>query len=358
MTAAVDLQVSPTEIAHRELADAYRHFNDHLFDGDLPMVLMTLQRTRAAQGMFMPHRFISKGAATVHEVAINPQIFAMSTIKEVLAVVVHEMVKVYTHQQGTAGRRGYHSSAWADKMESIGLMPSTTGAPGGKRTGERVAHYIIPGGPFEVAADALIADGYTITWLDRIAAHWYEAESAAEPSRHRVPLGSGLLGKVGLLVPGSDGGDDPELDDAGAPAPDDDRPARDQEAAETDAPPREALDWPLPADGDGSGHIFEERAPDAAASEDAPDQVILSTGSKRRGGEAPTTVELITTESKQSDAERRKRKEKARFVCPSCDQRAWAKPTANIKCGACDLAMTTSSANVGDPAGSPEAGES
>lgn len=342
MNAAVDLLDSPTEIAHRELADAYRHFNDHLFDGELPMVLMTLQRTRAAQGMFMPHRFISKGAATVHEVAINPQIFAMSTIKEVLAVVVHEMAKVYTHQQGTAGRRGYHSSAWADKMESIGLMPSTTGAPGGKRTGERVAHYIIPGGPFDVAADALIANGYTITWLDRIAAHWYEAESAAEPSRHRVPLGSGLLGKVGLLVPGSDDAEDPELDDGGAPASGENRSLAREANHEEEPVAREALDWPSrpdaadPSDGHG-----EDQAQETAPAQEDAEQVILSTGSKRRGGEVPTTVELITTEPKQSDAERRKRKEKARFVCPSCDQRAWAKPTANIKCGACDLTMTT-----------------
>jgi len=36
-------------------------------------------------------------------------------------------------------------------MESIGLMPSNTGRPGGKRTGQRVSHYIIKGGLFEAS---------------------------------------------------------------------------------------------------------------------------------------------------------------------------------------------------------------
>jgi hypothetical protein len=33
-------------------------------------------------------------------------------------------------------------------MEEIGLMPSSTGAPGGKKTGQKMSDYIIPGGVF------------------------------------------------------------------------------------------------------------------------------------------------------------------------------------------------------------------
>jgi hypothetical protein len=29
-------------------------------------------------------------------------------------------------------------------MESIGLVPSNTGLPGGKRTGQQMTHYIMP----------------------------------------------------------------------------------------------------------------------------------------------------------------------------------------------------------------------
>lgn len=42
---------------------------------------------------------------------------------------------------------------WADKMEGIGLMPSSTGKPGGSRTGEKMADYAIEGGLFMQATD-------------------------------------------------------------------------------------------------------------------------------------------------------------------------------------------------------------
>ena len=37
---------------------------------------------------------------------------------------------------------GYHNAEWASKMESVGLVPSTTGAPGGARVGQAVSHYV------------------------------------------------------------------------------------------------------------------------------------------------------------------------------------------------------------------------
>jgi len=38
---------------------------------------------------------------------------------------------------------------WARKMEGIGLMPSSTGKPGGKKSGGKVGDYVIAGGCFE-----------------------------------------------------------------------------------------------------------------------------------------------------------------------------------------------------------------
>jgi hypothetical protein len=43
-------------------------------------------------------------------------------------------------------------------MEELGLMPSSTAAPGGDRTGQRVSHYIIDGGAFARAFDAMPAE--------------------------------------------------------------------------------------------------------------------------------------------------------------------------------------------------------
>ncbi len=56
---------------------------------------------------------------------------------------------------------------WADKMEHIGLMPSSTGKPGGSRTGEKMADYAIEGGLFMQATDKLLAAGFQVSWIDR-----------------------------------------------------------------------------------------------------------------------------------------------------------------------------------------------
>ncbi len=52
-------------------------------------------------------------------------------------------------------------------MEAIGLMPSDTGKPGGKKTGEKMADYAIDGGPFMQATEALLKTDFRITWFDR-----------------------------------------------------------------------------------------------------------------------------------------------------------------------------------------------
>jgi len=57
-------------------------------------------------------------------------------------------------------------------MDAIGLPPSHTGQPGGKRTGQQMSHYIREGGPFDRACAALLARGFGITWADRaVASH-------------------------------------------------------------------------------------------------------------------------------------------------------------------------------------------
>jgi hypothetical protein len=49
-------------------------------------------------------------------------------------------------------------------MVAVGLMPSDTGAPGGKQTGQSVSHFIVHGGPFDQAADTLLATGFRLNW--------------------------------------------------------------------------------------------------------------------------------------------------------------------------------------------------
>ena len=52
-------------------------------------------------------------------------------------------------------------------MTAIGLEPSDTGRPGGKRIGDRMSHYIVAGGPFDVACKAFLSKDQGLTWGDR-----------------------------------------------------------------------------------------------------------------------------------------------------------------------------------------------
>jgi hypothetical protein len=97
----------------------------------------------------------------------------------------------------------FHNTQWADKMESIGLMPSSTGRPGGKRTGDCMADYAIQGGRFLQAVQQLIEKhDFAIAWYDRMPPSRPHAmppplatvDGVALPARAtQVPANNGLV---------------------------------------------------------------------------------------------------------------------------------------------------------------------
>lgn len=118
---------------------------------------------------------------------------------ETLQTIVHEMCHLWQAHFGSPGRGRYHNAQWADKMEAIGLMPSTTGRPGGARVGDHMADYMIPGGRFEHAVQHLVTGrGFSISWYDRQVAPTplYESTSAAEA----VALPASILTTPSLLI--------------------------------------------------------------------------------------------------------------------------------------------------------------
>lgn len=177
----------PTQDAYGELDQAYNHFNNELFGGQLPPCLITLQREKKTYGYFSAQRFINQDDKTfTDEIAINPAYFGVIPLIEVMQTIVHEMVHLWQHHFGKPGRRRYHNREWGDKMKAVGLMPSDTGQPGGKQTGERMADYPIDGGVFVQAFEKLVATSFRITWFD----HY--------PHRHVAPqaLQAALEGSV------------------------------------------------------------------------------------------------------------------------------------------------------------------
>ncbi|MEM7133415.1 MAG: SprT-like domain-containing protein [Chloroflexota bacterium] len=145
---------------------AYSWYNQTLFDSTLPNCLITLQRHRLAYGYYWPNRFQHRQQheQTTDEIALNPDAFVGHPDKEILCTLVHEMAHLWQQHFGKPGKRGYHNMEWASKMELIGLMPSDTGLPGGKRTGYAMSDYAIPGGPFEIVTEKLLATGFVVNW--------------------------------------------------------------------------------------------------------------------------------------------------------------------------------------------------
>jgi predicted SprT family Zn-dependent metalloprotease len=171
--------ITPTE--YRGFQKAYDFFNATLFDNSLPHVLVTLQRHARARGYFSPERFTGRvEPVAAHELALNPDTFTGRTDEEILSTLAHEMTHVWQQTCGTPPTRCYHDRQWAAKMKEIGLQPSTTGAPGGKETGQSVTHYIVPGGPYAVAYAQLQATGFQLHWQSAAADPQAKAKKASK----------------------------------------------------------------------------------------------------------------------------------------------------------------------------------
>jgi hypothetical protein len=102
---------------------------------------------------------------------MNPAYFHLGDT-ESFQTLVHEMTHLWRHLHGKRNRKGghgapgYHDAVWADRMEAIGLMPSDTGKPGGKRTGYHMGDYAIEGGLFDLARRELLISGHGVNWRD------------------------------------------------------------------------------------------------------------------------------------------------------------------------------------------------
>jgi hypothetical protein len=167
----------PTGDQFGAYGQAFDHFNRELFSAALPRCILNFSRHARCRGFFAAERWSREGRHT-HEISLNPDVLNRP-LKDSMGTLVHEMVHLWQQESGEPSRRGYHNAEWADKMESLGLMPSHTGEPGGKRIGQNVTHYIIAGGPFDRAFHAMPAE-YQLPWTSGSPA------AAAEPRRDKV----------------------------------------------------------------------------------------------------------------------------------------------------------------------------
>lgn len=181
----------PTLGTYCGLTEAFAFFNARLFSGRLPHCLITLQRRRRVYGYFANARFTARdGAQVTDEIALNPSHFAERSVEDTLSTLVHEMVHLEQEHFGTPPRSSYHNVEWARMMRAVGLIPSATGEPGGKEWGQRVSHFVEPGGRFARACAELLGlhrGMVAYVEADDAAARGAREKKAASKTRYTCP---------------------------------------------------------------------------------------------------------------------------------------------------------------------------
>ncbi len=158
---------TPTQETYDGLERAFNFFNDKLFENRLPSVIFTLRAGRKAHGYFWAEQFTHReDGDPTHEIAMNPATMSRELI-DVLGTLVHEMTHLEQQEYGKPGKNGNHNREWGGLMERIGLIPSNTGQPGGKKTGRQMTHYIDPMGDFLTHANELIDTGFDLPYFTR-----------------------------------------------------------------------------------------------------------------------------------------------------------------------------------------------
>lgn len=162
--AVVAAPSTPTAAQFAAFQALYDYFNAALFGGTLRPVLLNFSRHANSYGFFAPDRWDDGAASVTHEISLNPSHLKERDARAVVSTLVHEMAHCWQQEYGKPSRRGYHNEQWAAKMDEIGLVPSSTAAVGGARTGYRVSHYIDEGGAF-ARAFAAMPEGLLLPWL-------------------------------------------------------------------------------------------------------------------------------------------------------------------------------------------------
>ncbi len=159
---------------------AWTYFNEELFQGSLKPCILNFSRKNGSYGFFWPGKWASDlDGNKTHEISLNPDLLE-EPLQEVMGTLVHEMCHQWQFEQGTPPRAGYHDRQWAAKMEAVGLIPSSTGEPDGRKTGQKMSHYIQPGGPFQQAFQSMPSE-YSLPFKS-----WHNQKEKKEKKRNKL----------------------------------------------------------------------------------------------------------------------------------------------------------------------------
>lgn len=321
---------APTKEAYDDLELAYTHLNRYLFDGNLPGVIFTLQRSKRYLGFFSRKRFQHVGTkAMVDEIAMNPAYFAIRPVEAVLSTLAHEMCHQWQAHFGQPGRRGYHNREFADKMKSIGLQASATGRPGGKEVGEAMSHFILPDGAFLASVSRLLETEFRLSWLDRY------------PARAEYVTFIPSEDELRDLYPDEYQDETPNAN-AGNPPPLLVSVLQADGITPIESPAAGSDQHLLLQDGDGHSPaiLLAMKEDDAGGGDDAPRIVVPPKGVDRRTLSTPPAASGLDVEFPPTGPRAKAAKTtRCKFVCPACGDAAWGKPGLHLICGKCKTRM-------------------
>lgn len=180
------------------LSDCYDLFNEKLFGGKLRGCVLTFEDRGQHFGYYRERGFIDRdGSLRRDEICLNPRHFlANSGDLELLQTLVHEQVHQWQFQFGKPSLRTYHNREWAEKMLSFGLVPSDTGRPGGRMTGQKMADYPDEGGEFLRIAHEVLEKKTLVRWYKEGVAIRRAQEYAAMPAAELPPLVAALAASM------------------------------------------------------------------------------------------------------------------------------------------------------------------
>ena len=159
----------PTKEFYSLFQFLYDFLNKELFENQLPDCMIIITRKTNTFGYFQPERWINQKKVKSDEIAINPFYFDRYPLVEILQTMAHEMCHLWQFHFGKPSKRTYHNAQWAEKMQRIGLMPSNTGKPDGKKVGQKMMEYPIRKGKFTKMANKIVKHRkFKNLWYDRV----------------------------------------------------------------------------------------------------------------------------------------------------------------------------------------------
>ena len=103
----------------KRLEDAYGVFNREYFNGELPMVMITIQSSLKAYGHCTTKKIWASGSDRYYELNLSAE-YLSRPIENVLATLVHEMVHIYCMETGikdTSNNGRYHNKRFKTEAE-------------------------------------------------------------------------------------------------------------------------------------------------------------------------------------------------------------------------------------------------